>query len=568
MSSEIIGGCDKGRRPAAFLFCFCAVYIALFCWLGTYACPQADDYSAYVSLSELGFWGQQRATYMGWMGRVLSVFVGSLGYSLSPAFYPLLPTVVLASYATSLLFLATVLFLKDSSRTKLLFALAGTAATLAFLPALNETLYWLAGMFYFWTTALMLMALALVIRALRGSRVSFWLCLIVLFLNGTVVETACVFQGLVAFLAALHFLRVGDRRQAVMAGAFWLVSIAAFLVLALAPGTAVRMGSSAFAQAPFLTRLSRALYVGLQYGLRTGTGFFTKPIIYVLLLFLPVARREGWLTARRAVLAVLLIPILMETLAGWAQGGKLPPRAVSLNLWMMGASWTALWYFGCPEGTLTRIRASRFFRWRWALLVLCLLCSFNFIDLPGNLMEAPAYRAEHRERDRMAQEQRDAGVRDVVLPCLTVRPTLLYFEDLKLRPEEWQNRAYAEYYGLESVRVVLLPRDRWSLCEELDRSLDFEALIEEAAEDGDVFSLFMMGSFHDPDWECPVPTKAEKDRGRATEWYGRAAQGSGIWAKKAKRGLLRLSRSDRSLKGYLRELYCFVRYEASLPLSR
>ena len=163
------------------------------------------------------------------------------------------------------------------------------------------------------------------------------------------------------------------------------------------------------------------------------------------------SRLKAW----HVVLLTALIAPLMQAVAGWETGVGLPERAVSLTLWLMGATWGLLWAFGYrQEGTLERLRSSRLFRWRWGLLGLCLLLSSNFVALIGDLGVASAYRAELMARNELVRSRRETESGDVVVPLLALRPRLLFFSDLRPWSSDWKNQSYAAWNGVTGVAAL------------------------------------------------------------------------------------------------------------------
>ena len=547
---------------------FCIVYIVAFCEIGFYAYPTADDYSFSASISQLGFWDFQVSFYSEWQGRVLFNFLTALAYQLPmKLFYGVFPSLTLLTYILSLCFFMNNILSKSSFWERIFLSLLITSATLAVLPSLNETFYWLCGMPYFWTTTFMILILSLAVRAFRGGKIAFWLCLLLTFLNGTILELPCVFQGVVSFLVALYFLWRGERRKAAMSGAFWLASVAAFLVIYLAPGTAVRMGG--LAQMPTLSHLIRTLAVASAFGVFTVVKFFIKPVVWAFLLFMPVIAKNVPLLdeklaprvrAWHIVLVTSLFAPLMQAIGGWAQGSGLELRGENLIAWMMGAVWVSLWSFGYrQEQGLEKIQSSRLFAWRWPLLLLSLLVSYNFIELIGDLKIAPHFAAENQVRDELMVEQREAGIQNVVLPRLETRPKLLFFNDLRPWPSNWMNGAFASYYGVETVSVLPSP-----LCEDEESLRQLREgrpdPLEKFAGQGDSIMCFLVGELYDPffvgmEGVAKAPEKA-------LQWYTRAAEDGNA---QACRRLTRLYfLYDTSPQKYLKAAYWFMRSELAL----
>lgn len=85
-----------------------------------------------------------------------------------------------------------------------------------------------------------------------------------------------------------------------------------------------------------------------------------------------------------------------------------------------------------------------------AFLILSGICVFS--TLHDHLL---MYR-QHRERVRMILEQKEAGIRDVVVPSFA-RPSpwcsFIFWVDFSQSPEDYVNRGAASYYGVRSISV-------------------------------------------------------------------------------------------------------------------
>ena len=145
---------------------------------------------------------------------------------------------------------------------------------------------------YTWATVVALFALALAVKALRQNEIgpAFWSCSVLLFLNGTLLEPISVMQILLASLAVLYFSYLGEAVKARRAVFFFFAALLAFLVMLVAPGTAIRMGK--IATIAFLPRFFRTLGIAVVFGFFTVVKFFMNPIMYVFLLFLPSITRN------------------------------------------------------------------------------------------------------------------------------------------------------------------------------------------------------------------------------------------------------------------------------------
>ena len=167
----------------------------------------------------------------------------------------------------------------------------------------------------------------------------------------------------------------------------------------LAPGTSVRMASVEGAQS-ILQRTIHGLAIAGVHGFFTAVKFFCKPIVYVIILFLPLTSKhitntKIHLKAWHIVIITSLIAPAMQFLQSWAMGTGFPDRAVSLTLWSMGFVWCALWIF-FYHGRLSEYYPLSSFK--WIALIIVLLANANFIDVVSALKAAPAYKAEQEAR--------------------------------------------------------------------------------------------------------------------------------------------------------------------------
>lgn len=542
------------------------LYVGLFCLLGFYSAPSADDFSNVTMLRTFGFWRTQVKWYLGWGGRLTQTVLLSLVYKLDNlhGVYFLLPCLTVFSMFAALYFsVRTLASNLSSARQRLFVSLVLLASWLASIPVLNEILYWLTGMFYTWSAVGLLLCLSACVLWWRKQTTSmFMLTSVLIFFNALIVELNALLQ-LISLLCLLVY--TFTRRKTHWAGVllFFLAAFLGLLVTVLAPGNAARMTASIASRfSPVL--LLKTLGVASIFGAITIAKFFLAPITYVFLLFLPdLVRTLPSFDKNMAVhlkiwhilILTALIAPLMHAIAGWATGAGLPERAESLTLWMMGAVWFLLWSFGYRRNALLyRIRGSRLHALRWFLLALTLVLSPNFMALLGDISLAPAYRAELEVRDAQLARQREAGEVDAVVPLLSVRPTLLFFSDLRPWPSDWKNQAYAQYHGVKSVQA--LPPVFCSNGQTLS-SFRQESVkgLETLAAEGNVQAQFLLGELYDTTFAGfeNVP----KDNAQAAIWYLEAAREGYAHAQ---RRLARLyATGDGVARNYFEAAYWLVR---------
>jgi hypothetical protein len=540
-------------------------YNVLFCCIGVYAYAQADDYG-FVNMLKSGFWEAQKNMYVSWSGRCTNTFLLFLAYSFDLArLYPLLSYMNALLNTAAFYALLTAFAVQISASKKLSIALLFQAVWFSFVPGLNENFYWLCGMPYTWTAALSLLVMAISIQVLREKKrgVLFVLLLALVFFNGTILEPTSVMQAAVFFLFFFYFLWRKNTFAARQMAFIFTAALCAFGVMFFSPGNAVRMSATMLSRFT-AQNILQTLGVAAAFGGITALKFFTKPIVYLAILYSPVIAAHvkpfdpvlsKHLRAWHIFLLAALLAPFQQAIAGFATGAGLPARAEGLAIWIMGAAWLFLWVFGYRnEAVFAKIRSLRVYSLRGALLALCLLLNSNFIALVQDLRAAPLYAAEQRQREASVMRQKTEGKTDIVVPALTVKPKLLFFTDLRPSPHDWKNQSFAEYWGVRSVSV--LPKEL--LHGEKARSGFRErklAGLEALASAGDPELQFMLGEIYDTTFASAEDVV--KDDAAAAQWYRMAAEQGYAHAQ---RRLTRLYALGRGVpKSYLRAVGWLLR---------
>jgi hypothetical protein len=98
---------------------------------------------------------------------------------------------------------------------------------------------------------------------------------------------------------------------------------------------------------------------------------------------------------------------------------------------------------------------------RWALRATALLFAFALATPSSNLHEAfysltraPTFRRQRQAREAIVRRAAERGETFAELPAFVDPPWTIHVADLALEPNDWSNRAYARYRGLESVALV------------------------------------------------------------------------------------------------------------------
>ena len=525
-------------KRQSLLTIFALLYVGLFCYLGLYAQPSADDYNLANMVNSYGFWQAQVQWYTTWASAPIALAMTSIPAWLDFKVYGMLP--IISCFFNVCAFYALIHIVSKglTARKKLSIALLAQAICLAAVPGLNENFFWLCAMPYTWAGTLLVFTSALFILFIKQGANDLktgLACAASLFIASAYTPQVAPFLCVVLFCLAILSFAAKKRKAVIICVAALVISFAGFLVLYLAPGTAARMAYTRMGdlkEISFISvRLLRTFIIAAGFGTVTLLKFFTKPIVYVFLLFLPsiaenIAPLDQKISSKLKVWHILtlvaLIAPFQQAIPGWAQGGGFPARAEGLVIWIMGATWVFLWTFGYRnEATFGRIKSLRLYQWRGVLLVLCLLLSGNFISLLRDLPLAPSYAAEYRERDALIAQQKSEGKTDIVVPALITKPKLLFLADIGPFPQSWLNGSVADYWGVQSIIALPEPLSEYERAMSDLREGKLSGL-EALAEAGDPETQYLLGQIYNT--RADVMYDIPKDNTEAIKWYRMAAE--------------------------------------------
>ena len=517
----------------------------MFCKVGFYAWPANDDFGGQMRVIEQGFWESQIQSYIGWMGRVTSIFLFSF-FTLFPfeTCYKWFPAIHIFLYVVAMYVFVSSLFRvgmdsKNEQKKCLLFALLLTSYTLAFNTSLNETLYWLSGMQYFEATIFLLLVFSLSLRAMSGSRLSFILCTICLLLSGTMLEQSCMVQGIIISLAVLYSMQQKKHRAILIT--FWLASFLAALIIYFAPGNAIRIAAvlknNELSDLSFIPHVLSALKLTTKGSLRTSFIFFIKPLTWCVLLFLPdITFKILKLNIKiwHIIITPILIAIGMHFIPSWAGGGTLPARAEGFTIWTMGSTWAFLWLLVYKNAEIiSKIKSLKLFKYRYAVLILCLVFSANFISIIRDWELFPRFYDDNINRVNSILSQKNLDKEETIVSLIGHRPALLFVSDLDLDSSKGLNRAYRKFYALKN-RVVAVPEtiNRKEL-KQLENG-DSTPLIN-IAERGNALVQRFLGELYDPTLKVDAiewgrTLDVSKNAEEAEKWYIKSVENGNVQA--------------------------------------
>lgn len=450
-----------------------AIPLLIYAYLGSFTRYIADDYCFAVMPVKHGFFGMQQVLYFGWQGRYTTNATFSLvslmgaGINQLPTFL-VLTAIIAATYAI-LYALIRPLRLRYAPLIALILS------QLVLVVVLQSALQGLAtiAQVFFWRTGIMIYALPLIAAPLAAQLIMelsrrewhSWEWSLYPFL-GTLVgfviagfsETfAAALVGLLIGLLGMLWLVNRDRKLLVILSGTLVGVIVGLIVMALAPGTAVRQGTLAdplplpqvAVQAPLFS-------IGL-----IGLLARAAPLSFALVLTLPpllmrLFASETTYRTRQIQRILWSLPLVMFAMLACALAPGLyathipPPSRALIDptyVLIIGTALISL-IAGIPS---ERERYAKGVTIALGVLAAAALIG-SLIPLLRNLPEqaerSQAYAAAWDAQDAAILASRRAGDMDVEVAPL---PNDWLLDTLHAQPEWWINVCAAEFYGVESI---------------------------------------------------------------------------------------------------------------------
>lgn len=473
------------RIAPVFLIASCVAVLLVFILLAQYAHPSSDDFCMASGINQHGLLTQLWNHYFEWSGR----YSGNALYAFYPLMFDLfdayrfIPAIVIAALFTASAFLLSTLF---ATR---LFAGPVMLASVAFVciyllgmlsPA--SGLYWMAGAFTYQTAnVLFLVTLALMFRLVQRQRHAQGYAGLLFVLLLTVViavganETSMLAFTAVALLAVLLHLRSGWAMMWPWL-AILMVTLVCFAVVYFSPGNEIRA-----ADFPLRHDITRSIKGSLTVGPKILWIWISSPVLIVSSMLAPLAvarlmqARGGEFSGAsvnisNSLIAVLLmctfaLPVVLQFPAWWSMGGWPPPRTVDAVYFLFLLSWfltiglIAARFM--PDNQAEPVNPSGSVFAMASVLVLSLLFSVAvvhnrvFTAAKNDLFQhARPYHDYLNQRYQyiaraLADEQRNLVVAEYHQPY----PRTIYFNDIMHDSDHWRNVCYADYFGLEKIKI-------------------------------------------------------------------------------------------------------------------
>ena len=462
------------------LIAICLAVVLVFVLLAQYSHPSSDDFCMASGVNEQGLIRYLWVHYYEWSGR----YTGNALYAIYPVFFGLfdgykyIPAVVLLLlFLATAFFLSTIFSLRIYARPVLLFSLCFVCVYLLGMTSPASGLYWMAGsLTYQSANILFFVVFGLMIQLAdrqKDSKNYFnllaVLLLLLVFVIGTNETSMLALTGL-ALLVVVARLRSG-----------WLilkpwlviliVALVCFAVVYFSPGNVIRA-----ADFPLRHDLSRSINGSLSVGLQILWLWVSNPVLIVSSLLAPfVISRLYLLSARtfavsKKMLVVLvfvtfLMPVLLQFPAWWSMGGWPPARTQDAIYFLFLVSW----YLSIGALTVHYLCKGK---WRLvmqpykpgtAIVLLLLTGLFTAAALESHAYQlakadlfhlARPYHDYLQKRYKIIQQAKAKGQRYLAVPDYQQEyPRSIFFNDIMQNPNHWRNVCYADYFGLEKIKI-------------------------------------------------------------------------------------------------------------------
>lgn len=444
--------------------------LAPFMAVALYSGPETDDYclSAHDLWTALAHIQQYYLTVSGRLPALVlmaipSVVAGTLGLDFI-VLYPLANLAMFCAFIVVMIIVASRLLRADWT-VNVLFGLVISAIVVGLSSGLREFVYWLTGAAcYLMPTMGAVLALAYLSDALtRGetlSRKTFVMLMVLCLISSASNEfTGLFLAGVVVLSCGCQYFRYGGKRaQLGVHAVLLIVIVVGFAVIALAPGSGVRM-----AQLPRSNDIPFAIQTVTAYVPEYLRAVGTLPAFWCAALsavcFGCIAAKPPGASDRRLTLlfAALLLAMTMAWvcaayfIGAYATGELIPLRARN-EIWavceLVGMMVIVLATSAIVQNRLPPIAATLCV----GVTVVALALSLSDAPAAQRVREAwpelPTFRQETRHRHFLLTNTTD---KEVVVPKRSVRPSLLMEEELKERPGRLPNDCVAAFYGKRSV---------------------------------------------------------------------------------------------------------------------
>jgi uncharacterized membrane protein YiaA len=470
---------SKAARYVSMVWaCLLGAVLCSYATVGWFSRYVGDDFQTAAYARTKGFWQSQYYWHQNWSGRFSFVFtINLLHVSFGARIVPFVTTVALIVWLLALAGLIFQLFElwgEPQSRRKPFFFAALILVVTVAINGNADVVYWETGVVtYTLPIALFCFMLAAMIYCIRGGRQTslgslMFFGVAAVFIGGfseTFATYQTTFFSIALGLALLKAFSAPEIARRLFLAAF-LGSVVSLVIVASAPGNQIRMEGASYASLAwvFKSAFLYSFYLIFKFVFVTPLAAASAFALPAVVSFQASAPAKGpaeqpqiaWSNVGKILLMNLAVLIAMTacTVPGfYALGATPPPRALFLPQFLMVAAAVVWGHF-----VSSALRSAGLFRnWMSAisLIVIALvLALLPITTIKSNLQVVPVaagYAREWDQQDHEMKQSRSAGKKEIKLHLIQPGPG----EKCRLSsdPQDWYNRAVAEYYGVESIEA-------------------------------------------------------------------------------------------------------------------
>lgn len=435
-----------------------------------------ETHSLWVVLREAV--GTARNFWYSWQGTYSAAFVmalqpGIFGFG----WYTLGTFLLVGSIAAANVFLAWYLLRRNGGVSRVQFLFIGALLTLCmiqFMPSPVQGLYWYNGAcYYVLFHSLQIFYYCLLISLWKSCREKLSVGKIVLCILISAIIAGCnyvtAFGSMLVLMCAVllgGFLK--NRRSALVYAGMLVVMLVGFYINATCPGTEARASSIG------MDTGLKAAVTAIRNSIRAGCNFTmewtTLPIVgcavLSALVLYPLAGRVGEKTGFRFPFPPLVTVLSVAWISAmfcppmYAEGDAGAGRLINIVyfdyvlLLFLNVFYYSGWLYPRIHGKQKAL--SLVYR-AAAIISVGAVCVGLYSAVSAKAIssiisgEAQLYAQESRQRYELYMQS--AG-KDVLVTPYSVKPELLFFDDITEDPEDWRNQSLTQYYDLASVALI------------------------------------------------------------------------------------------------------------------
>lgn len=465
----------KSNAQTATLIVLASLLLLMLFYNGLNAHPSSDDFVYAARAIHLGVFPSVSYEYRHWSGRYTSAAIMSWiarNFDLATHFW-IVPSLLLGFTCVAMIYL--LLAFRAWLAASDLVASAALLFIFFVLSAsrLDQMFYWMAGAITYQTgICLFLLLLGLISRYFldpwSSQRTAFALpaaAALVFLIAGTNETVMFVQSGLL--LAVLLAAWWRKQKYAILWLLPLLVSLIGIAIVALAPGNA---GREAAIHESHTRDFLHSLFFSLGYALFSllasslllyliSANYFLRSLFTRLLQAVLTALHNVPTKHLLMALFAFFTLISMFFFPGfWAKGIGPPGRTKGLLNLMLLLGWLPLaavasQFLGFTGFRYPFIRSTTTDKVCSLAVIVVLLAAFNLPKIVFDVATIHLYDAQQRARYTMVEKARKRGDTLVVLPKLTHLPKSVYASDISKDPNNYVNKAYAEFFGVRAVEL-------------------------------------------------------------------------------------------------------------------